>query len=191
MNLQDDQLERNEEIITVLQEHWIVLIMPIFVFIIGWFIFFLLFFLAASLRLFSPSADVLILWLAFAVLLASIHFFFLFFIEYLISTVVVTNKHLIEIRFFPFFLDDVSYIEISQIHEIDKRKHGIIQNLLNYGVVCINIPRRNQTIIFQFVRYPSKFINLIEAIKNQKPLIKGDLKAMGASCPEKYKYLLE
>jgi len=191
MPLPQNQLDPDEEVIALLQEHWVTMVGPFFIYLLGWLFFFFFFFIAGLLKTVSLIAGFFVLIFAFCILLVGHHFFFLYLIEYLVSSLIITNKRLIEIRFFPFFLDDVSYIEINQIHEIDKIKHGLLQNLLNYGEVCFNVLRRRESIIFRNVRYPSKFINMIEAIKVNKPLIKGDLKAMGASCPKKYRYLLE
>ena len=65
------------------------------------------------------------------------------------------------------------------------------KKLLNYGDISLNIPRKAQTVIFQYIRYPSKFINLIESIKVGKSLSTDDLKSIGVNCPVKYQYLLK
>lgn len=185
-----NQLEPDEEVIAILQDHWVAMVTSFSMYLVSFLLFAFSLFIAGILKTTSPVAGFFVLMFAFGILLAGHHFFFLYYIEYLVSSLIVTNKRLIEIRFFPFFLDDVSYIAISQIFEIDKMKHGFLQNFLNYGVVSLNIPRRRETIVFRYVRYPSKFINLIEAIKAQKPLANSSLKGMGASCPPKYEYLL-
>lgn len=186
-----NQLETDEEVVAALQDHWIVMIIPLFAYMVGWIIFLFLLYVAGLIKIPSPITGFILSFIAFFILITAHHLFFLYFIEYLVSSLIITNKRIIEIRFFPFFVDDVSYIELAEIHELDKRKHGILRNVLNYGDVSLNLPRRRETITFQYVRYPSKFINLIEGLKDHRDITQFDIKSMGASCSKKYKFLLE
>lgn len=191
MQVAVNQLAPNEEVIASLQNHWISLLKPFLLLSFSWLVFFLLFTSADFLRTTSTLISSIILIIDFFILIVSHHFFFLFLLEYLISSMVVTNQRLIEINFFPFVRDDVSYIEIKEIHEIEKKKHGIFKNILNYGEVQLNIPRKAQPVLFKHIWYPSKFVSLIEAIRFGKNLSTIDLKNAGADCPEKYKFLLK
>jgi len=186
-----NQLEPGEEVIAKIDQHWIVKVMPFFVYTLFWITFFILFLTYDQLKAISPVIAFIVFFIAFLVLFIGHHFFFLFIIQDLISTLVITNKRIIEIHFFPFLRDDVSYLEIEQIHEIDKEKHGFLKNLLNYGNVLVNIPGRPKLLTFRNIRYPSKFINLIEGIKAKKPIYELDLRSMGASCPPQYQHLLK
>jgi hypothetical protein len=187
MKFSGNKLELGEEVIAALHDHWIVMFIPLIIYISGWILFLFLFYLVWIIKAASISLGLIMLLLAFLVLFITHHLFFLFLIKHLLSILVVTNKRLIRFSFSPFLQDDISYIEMDQIGEIDKKKHGILQNILNYGEVSINM----NSITFNYIPYPSKFINLIETIKSKKPLSPGDLKSMGASCPTKYKYLLK
>jgi len=191
MPLAANQLDPDEEVIAVLQDHWIVMVMPFLLYLLSWMLFLFFLVVSWSLKMVLLKVSFYFLLAAFITLVIGHHFFFLFYVEYLVSSLIITNKRLIEINFFPFFQDDVSYIELIQVHEIDKRKHGFWENLLNYGTVSLNIPRRGGTIVFKNIRYPSIFINLVEALKANKPLSPGDLRLTKASCPSKYQYLLK
>jgi hypothetical protein len=184
----NDQLEPGEEVITALQDHWVKLVPQILILVTSWILFGLLS-LSASLLVSFPYASIITFVAGIIILLLGHHFFFLTLISYFISVLIITNKRLIEIHYFPFLVDDADYFEIKEIHEIEKKKHGFLQNILNYGSVSFGIGRR--PVEFYYLRYPSKFINLIETIKSEKPLTGVDLRKMGASCPEQYKFLLK
>lgn len=186
-----NQLEPGEEVIASLQDHWIVYFKPFFVFVSGWILFFILFFLAQSLINTSLLTSYLVLFASFFILLLSHHIVFFLLIEYFVSTLIITNKRLIYVKFLPFLEDDFCYVEISEIHELEKKKHGLLKNFLNYGYVELSVPGRLEPIIFDYVRYPSRVINLIEAIRFNKDLSELDLRKTGASCSKKYKFLLE
>ena len=64
----------------------------------------------------------------------------------------------------PYVRHDISFINIKEIHEIEKKKHGIWQNLLHYGNVEINLAARPDTIRIEHVPHSSDFVNLVHTI---------------------------
>ncbi len=182
-------MEPGEEIIACVQEHGIVLLKPLFLFFLGWFVSGILLSLSVFLKDFFTYSNSIIIGAIFFILTLTHHFVFFFFIEYLISNLIITNKRLIDIKFFPFWEDDVSYIEIESIHEIEKTKHGIVKNFLNYGNIKMTVNGR--PIVLQYTKYPSRLINLIEAIKFKKDLTDVHVAKTNISCPDKYKFLVK
>jgi hypothetical protein len=62
--------------------------------------------------------------------------------------------------------DDMVHIDISKINKIEKRKHGLIRNVLNYGIVQVELTNTQGMIELDNVPNPSKFVNKVEALKN-------------------------
>ncbi len=191
MHFSGNQLEPGEEVIVSFQDHWIVMIMPVFLYILGWSLFLFLIFTAQQLRPTTFISGFAVSIIAFFVLFLTHHLFFLLLLEYLISGLIVTNKRIIHTHYFPFFVDDVVYIEIFEIHAIEKKKHGILRILFNFGDVVLSVSGKGEVITSQFMRHPSRFINFIEAIKSGKPLSDVTLKSTGATCLPKFHYLLK
>jgi len=137
----------------------------------------------------SELFQLLFYLISYIVFLVSFHYFFMLILQWLVSCIIITNKRIIELKYVPFVIDDINHVELNKINEIEKVKHGIIKNFLNYGEVNIIIAGVKDNISFRYVRRPSKFVNLIEAIKLQKPLEKIDLKGIRANFGAKYSYL--
>ncbi len=167
------------------------LVKPVAVLFLGWSAFILLAIMAWWLKTFYPTGGVIILLLDIVLILAVHHFFFILFIEWMISSVIVTTRQIIDLRFLSFMEDDVMYIEIEEIHEIEKKKHGFLRNLLNYGDITIDLSGKPEPVELTYVRHPGYFAALIESVKYHKPLEGFDLKSMGAECSERYRYLMK
>ncbi len=192
MQTKVNQLEKNEEVIATFADHWIVMVMPFIIYFFGWCIFAFLIYTAGLIKTFSAELGLIALLLSFLILFVIHHLLFLFLLEYQVSTLIITNKRIIENHYFPLVLDDFLFIEISQIDEIEKKKHGLFQVLFNYGDVTFSVPGKGDIHTSKYVRHPSKLINMIETLKSKKPLTSNtDLRKMGASCPKKYQFLLK
>lgn len=177
------QLEPGEEVIAGVKGHWIVLGVPIAIYVAGWVLSLIIFYIGQMLKNSSIIAVFVAFVLAFFVLFSSHHLFFLTLLRYLLSITVITNKRLIVVNFSPLVQDDVTYIELEKIQSIHKKEHGFYANLLNYGEVTLD------TVTFHNLRNPIKFISFVESLKNKKPLMEGDLKQMGVICSPDYLYL--
>lgn len=185
----NETLNETEEVILALDNHWVVLFKPV-----------LFLFLGSALAFFFHNAgDVafpdnelmhfLLYFLSYFTLLVSVHFFFILMLQWIISSIVITNKRLIEINYAPFMIDDITHVEVDKINEIEKRKHGLLRNILNYGEVEMSVAGMKLSMHLTYVRKPSKFVNLIEAVKLGKPLENIDMRGMGANFSEKYSHL--
>ena len=155
----------------------------------GWSLFLFLYYVGILIKPISFLSSFIVVIIAFSMLVIVHHFFFILILEYLISSLVVTTKQIIELKFVPFVTDDLIFIEIDQIHEIEKRKHGFLRNIFNYGDVVIEFLGSTVPIDFHFIGKPRKFVDLIESIKYGKPLEDLDLSGCGITCAKKYDFL--
>lgn len=184
-----DKLGQSEDVILSIQEHWIWLLRPVFFLLLGGILGFI-FFRAGQLA--APTSEMfqfLFHLLAFVVLTVSVHFFFILIFQWVISNIIITDKRIVEIRYAPFVIDDINHIEMTKINDVEKTKHGVLKNLLNYGEVNMSVAGMKNNVSFQYIRRPSKFVNLIEAVKLNKPLENLDLHGIGANFSPKYSFL--
>jgi hypothetical protein len=178
-----------EEIILSIQDHWIILVKPVFLIISGVVLFSFMTYLAILLRPSSFLFGLIALFLGIVFLGLCIHFFFIFLLHWEVSALVFTTKRLIDLRFFPYVEDDVVHTEIFTINEIEKRKRGIVQNLLNYGDVIVIVPGKSGSVEFHNVPHPGRVANFIENIKLNRPVDKKDFEKLGPSFSKKYEFL--
>lgn len=177
-----------EEVILTIQDHWILLLKPFLIFTGGWTLALMLFSVSnTEATNFSENFFPLML-IAYFILIITHHFTFIFIFEYIISSIVITKKQIITVHFLPFLEDDIVFLEIQSIHEIEKKKHGILKHVLNYGDVNIYISGKDIT-EFTHIRHPGKFINLIDALKFNKSIENLDFQSMGASFSKRYSFL--
>ncbi|MGE3278299.1 MAG: hypothetical protein AB7J40_00595 [Candidatus Altimarinota bacterium] len=159
-------MKNEEHIIFNIDDHWVVLIRPLLFLLLGW-VLFAVVFLSADLALsVSPLVRSILHLLGFIMLVVVHHFFFVMLLQWKISGLTLTNKRIIDVRFIPLIKDDIVHIDISKINKIEKRKHGLIRNLLNYGVVQVELTNTQGVIELENVPNPSKFVNRVEALKN-------------------------
>ena len=84
------------------------------------------------------------------------------------------------------FLHDMNHIILDKVNELEKTKHGIFKNIFNYGDVTLSVAGMKGNVHLENIRRPSKFVNLIEAVKLGTPLERLDLKGIGAVFSDKY-----
>lgn len=159
-------LTHREEIILTLNDHWMVLLRPFLSYVSG-FIFFTVI-MIASFLLFDEAqifAFILIIIAIIGFLLIH-HFLFLYIFHWQLSDLIVTTMRLIELNIMPYVKNDSLIVDLHQISEIKKIRHGILQNIFNYGTLILLIFGATKEIKFYHVRTPSKLVNFLEAYKN-------------------------
>lgn len=178
-----------EDIILSIQDHWIILLKPIFLIVSGVVMFFAMTYLAVLLKPSSAMIGLISLFFGIIFLGLCIHFFFIFLLHWEISSLVFTTKRIIDLRFFPYVEDDVVHTEIKMINEIEKRKRGIVQNLLNYGDVIVIVPGKSGSVEFHNVTHPGRLANFIQNIKFNRAVEKKDFERLGPTFSKKYEFL--
>ena len=178
-----------ESVILSIQDHWIVLLKPVILLVCGVTLFV---FLAYIAMLFKPNSWILglvFMLLGLFFLVVCVHFFFVYLLHWSISGLVFTTKRIIDLRFFPYVEDDVIHAEIFNINEIEKWKHGVFRNLLNYGDLIIRLPGKTGMLDFKNVPHPGRISNLLENIRLHRPVEKKDFQHLGAIFSKKYSFL--
>ncbi|MGE3278390.1 MAG: hypothetical protein AB7J40_01125 [Candidatus Altimarinota bacterium] len=148
-------------------EHWIVLVRPVTEFFLSLIVFAFLWF-SAGLLIDVAYVSPLMYLFSMAFLLIVLHRFFLSLISWELSNWVVTNRFIIDFQNNLLTKNDVLYIDISRIDEMEKKKHGVFSNLLRYGDVHINVAAAPYPIICKSVPYPGNLTNLIKAIRDHR-----------------------
>ena len=163
------KLDQDEEMIVALKDHWVTLVLPIFLYIIGFALAIII--AAAAIYLFTDNETVrgIFLLVSIAITILVHQWLFIYFFEHEITAWIITNKRVIAFQYLPYVKHDTSYIIISELHEIDKKKHGLLQNILNYGDVTINLAATPTSVIFNYVPRSSAFVNLLETIHKTPP----------------------
>lgn len=181
----------HEEVVVCLREHWIVMTKPFFAVIFTWVLFILLSHIAFSLASISVIAYNFLIIVGLIPLLVVHHRFFIGLIQWVISDWVITTKRIIIFENTPFIINDSTFINIHEIHEIEKRKHGVLPNLLNYGDVFINLAASPVSITLRLVSDPGKFVNLVESIRNDRLTEELDLITLQDIFRRKYQEYME
>lgn len=164
---QNNKLVENEYIILQVNRHWVQLVKPVFGLILGWMIALILLNLA-----FFPGIDEItatIHFFGFVVILTTIHHWFFYrILRWKLSWSIITNQRVIHFRNLPFLRNDLLYVRINEIHEVEEKEHGLLPNLLDYGSVIVNLAAVTETITLHYIPYPATFTNLIEIIRENK-----------------------
>lgn len=188
MPLRHDQLDPDEEVIAGFYRHPIVHVKSFFIFLATWLLFFGLFFMAMFLQTIWVGFGPITIAIALVGLFFGHHILFILLIEYFSSKLILTNKRLIHARFMPFFEDDVRHLDLSEMHKFEKKKQGILKNLLNYGDIVSDV---SGPVVLDDIPYPAQLITLIKAIKAKKDLHELRLKRLGVIPARKYKFLVK
>jgi hypothetical protein len=162
------KFDDEEKIVESIQDHWIILAKYFSAYAVGWVIALFFYEIAVLINDSSPVLAQIILFVSFITVMAINHWLFIYLLYWELSTWVITTKRLIDFRFLPYVQHDTSFIVISEIHEIDKWKHGILKNLFNYGDVEINLPAIPKPHMFHYVPKPSRFATMIHTIHKTK-----------------------
>lgn len=157
----------NEDIILQVNRHWIRLVKPVLTVIAAWILVLFLFNLASLSRDDQFTASLHFLG-GVTVLMVVHHWFFYRLIRWKLSWSIITNHRVIHFRNLPFIKNDLLYVRIDEIHEVEEKEHGLLANLLDYGSVIINLAAVTETISLNYIPNPSTFSNLIEIIRENK-----------------------
>lgn len=180
MKLENIKIEG--EFIAIVRDHWLTSFKPFLLLLLGWTIFFFLFFLSFELRSVSIFAGAVLLIIDLAIILTVHHFVFIFSFERFMSDIIVTTEELIEVKFLFLVRDDISSSEIEQIHSIEKEKHGMLRNILNYGDVFIYFAGKSKVVHLQYLCNPTEFVRLLQTVKHKTSFDDINFHSINATC---------
>ncbi len=159
-----------KKIIASIQNHWIVLVRHVCILIIGLILSAVLVWIAFAIRDASEAFGALLILFATFTILATLHIFFMYVLEWSLSSLFITPQWLIDLHSLSFEEDSVSLVEISKINKIDKEKHGMLKNILNYGELVLSVAGVKENPRYTYISRPSDVAALLESLKtNETP----------------------
>lgn len=159
---------QEEKLLLALNDHWIVVLRYVFVFLCGWLMFISIYFVGGLFEARFPDLFFGLMLFGWIVLMLVMHWFFLQIIQWSLSNWFVTTERIVEFDMKPFTQSDFRTVKISEIHEIEKIKRGVVKNLLDYGEVIINVAAMPTALVFKHLPNPGGFVHLIESIRAGK-----------------------
>lgn len=163
-----EQSQSKEHLLLILQEHWMVFLMPFSMYFVGLALGVFLFWLGNNLHELAHPAAMVVIFIAYGTILMTHHWLFLYLLSLQLSGLAVTKRRIIDFRFFPYVRQDMTYINIHEINEIEKHQRGLIKNLLHYGEVEMNLSTSHLTLEFKYVPYPGRLIELVSQLQKGK-----------------------
>lgn len=179
------------EVILHFNDHWIVIVRPVLGYLIGWGIFLFLWFSANVLSEASQDLSTILRLFDFALLYFLHHRLMIRLVDWEVSSWVITTELVIDFEDTLYLKNDVIFINISEIHEIEKKKHGFLSNFLDYGDVHINVPAAPYPIICRYIPHPDQFVNLIEGIRDHRLEEELDIKVLKNIYGRKFRFALK
>jgi len=158
------KLDNDEKMVLALQDHWVTMVMPTFLFVIGLALATVVALAAFTLFPNDMTTRGVLLLISFGIGMLFTHWMFIYAFEHEISAWIITTKRVISFNFLPYVKHDVSFIIIKELHEIEKRKRGLVKNILNYGDVEVNLAATPTPVVFNYVPRTSAFCNLLETL---------------------------
>lgn len=166
--MNNTMIGKNEKIIIALNDHWVVMIKPVCILMIGWALCIFLGYLSLDIKPTSPETSAFILIANYAMIVSLHHWFFVKTYQWIIFDSYITTEKIIVFHIMPGVLSDVTFINIADIHGIEQKQKGLLQNILNYGSVIINIATVVTPMLrIDYVTHPGKFINLVQILKSK------------------------
>ena len=167
--------KRGEDIILVLRRHWLIFIFqfaPIVagaLVLIGSHFFIMQYFRdtlgtdGRNILFFTESLLAMFLWMIS----------FIFWVDYYFDVWIITTHRIVDIEQIGLFRRNISELECSKVQDVTTEIHGILQTLLDYGVVYVQTAGKKSRFIFKQVPNPSLVRELV--IKLQKTNSKNNL----------------
>jgi len=153
-----------EKIIESVDDHWIVLVKPLAFYVLGWGVVGVLMVLAQAIN--QESVRVVLFLISLLTITALNHILMGFFLYWKASSLVITNRRLVDFQFLPYVRHDLRSIKINEIDEIEKIKRGLWRNIFNYGDLKINLAAMPKPIEIKNIPVPSRVAGVIHGVEN-------------------------
>lgn len=158
---------KEEEVICYLNDHWVAISKAFLALILVIIFSIPLINFINWINSIAPQVAIILKLTTYGLALIFTHWFFLSIMNWLVSDWYITNQKIISFDNKPFVKSDTTFIKISEIHEVEKKKRGLLRNLLDYGDVIINVAAVPNPIKLKNLPCPSRFVNLIEEIRSK------------------------
>lgn len=160
-------IENQEKLVLVVHEHWMILVRIVLLYILATALAGFMMWAGFRLHTVNPSTGIATSILAYLILIAAQHWFFIYLISIGLSGWAITEKRVIDFQFLPYVRHNMSYINIDQITETEKDQQGVVKNLLHYGDVELNISASHDIIRFHYVPYPGIFVETLSRLQHR------------------------
>lgn len=154
-----------KKIIASIQNHWVVLLGHACILITGLVLSVIFIWVAFTIRGASETLGATLIVLSVLTMLTTLHVFFMYVLEWSLSCLFITPQWLIDLHSLSFEEDSVSLVEISKINKIDKEKHGMLKNILNYGELVLSVTGVQKNPRYTYISRPSDVATLLESLK--------------------------
>lgn len=152
---------QEERIIRSVGDHWVVLVFPFFLFSLTLgFVGFLLR-LSGESKVESLSFSLTVGLVGIGVAMVVVHWAAIFLLSRELSIWILTSKRIVTMEFLPYMKHDVEILPLAEMHEVEKKKHGLWANLLNYGEIAVNIGSIPKPLVFKKVPRPTELANVL------------------------------
>ncbi len=162
-------LTDEEHFLYFTDEHWVVLFRPVVLYLVGTLLSGFLFWLGLSFFEQSQTLGLIVIFVAFLNSLVTQHGFFLYWISLNVSGWAITTQRIIDFNFLPYVRHDMMYISVKDVTEIEKHQRGIMKNMLHFGEVEMNLTSSQKSIVFKWMPYPGRFVDLVSNLQKSVP----------------------
>jgi hypothetical protein len=167
-----EERDNQEEILVVARPHWITNL--------SWILISILMILAPALLKFIPiikdiptkySSLGILVWflLTFAIIFEN-------FLSWYFDVFIITDKRVIDIDFNNLLDKKFSEAKLSMIQDVTSRVSGLGQTMFNYGTIHIQTAAEISYITFDKVPHPEKIIKILQLLREEKEINKGEQK---------------
>lgn len=158
-----------EDILVAVNDHWVVLVVPTFAYILFLLSMVGLWYLIKAVYEIQLLCEIL-KFLLVLLSTAATHVYLIYLIKWELSSVILTNKRIINLEIVPYLTNTVSFINVSEIHEVEKKKDGLLPNLLDYGDLQVNVAALPVPMNLKYVPRPTQFVHLIQLLQSGQEL---------------------
>lgn len=148
----------SERLVRVINEHWMIYVLPVTVSLVLFLISSGLFFLAGTTVYHIEWLWALSFALGTVFFFVALHGFFLFLLNESLSQIVITNKRVIRFHDAMPFTEKMLEVTYDKMKTVEAQKNGILQTLLNFG----SLDFEQGKAVIDYVPHPNSVVRDIE-----------------------------
>lgn len=156
--------KEDEKTILLTRKHWLLLFGPLFLIFFIALLPFIVYFLISSFSWYERISS-LFWFLTMALWLVLWNLAFYKIMIYILNTVLVTNKRVIENKQEGLFKHTVNELELEKIQDVSVKTFGILATFLNFGHLEIQTAAAIPKFSFTYLPYPKKIKEIIRKAK--------------------------